>query len=349
MIRSRSELEALVSAHRPNRVVVDTEYASEGRYRGVLGLVQLAWGEQWAIIDPLETSLEPLVAWRDAQWVTHDGSQDWGLLLESGMVRPAELFDTQLAARMLGLKDLGLAKLMVSQLGEAHDKGAQRSNWLKRPLSEDQLVYAQQDVVGLLRLATHLENELRTMGRWDMTLDAGAEALDRWCDVGPRKVPHLQRFKALRRVGPKVRGRAVALLEWREAEGYRRNRPVRWLLSDDDVIALAKNTKKPEKTEIAQILSEAKPLEAPRNDRLSSEQRAKLKELKGQRQSLADRVQLDPSLLAPPALLNKLALGCVEVGALGWRAPWIEQLLNEPMGPDPAPPKELEDSDGRSA
>ena len=290
MIRTQADLEALVSGAEPSRIVVDTEYASEGRYRGVLGLVQLAWDDQWAIVDPLETSLEPLGAWRDAQWVTHDGSQDWGLLLEAGMVRPAELFDTQFAARMLGLKELGLAKLMVSQLGEAHDKGAQRSNWLKRPLSEQQLIYAREDVVGLQRLATHLEDQLRQAGRWSATLQAGEEALDRWCEVGPRRPPSLRRFRRLRRQGADVHGRAHALLVWREAEGYRKNRPARWLLTDDDLVDYALGKKEPTQQGQIQALAQAKPLTLSRHERFDSAQNAALKRLKRQRQAIADRI-----------------------------------------------------------
>ncbi|MBM66615.1 MAG: hypothetical protein CMH55_10315 [Myxococcales bacterium] len=349
MIRTDAELEGLVAAYQPERVVVDTEYASEGRYRGVLGLVQLAWADQWAIIDPLEVSLAPLSCWQSAQWVTHDGSQDWGLLLEGGMVRPAQLFDTQLAARMLGLSDLGLAKLMRSQLGEAHDKGAQRSNWLRRPLSEQQLIYAQQDVVGLQRLADHLETKLVATGRWHMTLEAGEEALDRWCYVGPRKAPAVEKFRALRRTSPAIRGRAKALLQWRESEGFKRNRPVRWLLSDEDLVAMALGRTEPKEPSHAEVLTASQPLPKDDQRRMDGEQRAALKVLKRQRASLAERVQMDPSLLAPPALLHDLVLGRVELHDQGWRTAWLEQMLNEPTDPDPAPPEEPVGSGGASA
>jgi len=239
---------------------------------------------------------------------------------------------------------------MVSQLGDAHDKGPQRSNWLRRPLSEQQMHYAQQDVIGLQRLADHLEKKLRSAQRWEMTLSAGDEALERWCHVGPRSTPSVERLKAFRRADPAVPGRGQALLEWRESEGFNRNRPVRWLLSDDDLVALAFGRKEPSKSSQTEALDRSKPLPRAPKQALDGQQRAHLKVLKRQRMRFAERVEMDPSFLAPPALLNDLVLGRLELPDQGWRTPWLEQMLNEPTDPDPVPPEapssSAETSDG---
>lgn len=336
MIEDQKALESLVAEQRPQRVVVDTEYESRGRYRGVLGLVQLAWDGHWAIIDPLQVELSPLVAWAQAQWVTHDGSQDWGLLLEAGMVAPARLFDTQLAARLLGSPFLGLAKLMEAELGGAHDKSSQRSDWLRRPLSEAQLEYARQDVLGLERLTDHLEERLRAAGRLDALEEEGTWAIQRWCRVGHRAVPSVDKFKRLRRATPLIRGRGQALLAWREAEGYRKNKPVKWLLPDDELVALACEEKAPSDSGQKVALAQAQPLPRSSEAPMTAEQRQELKRLKANRQVLAEAMEIDPTLLAPPAVLEAIVKSKQHEMAHGWRAPFLDQL-SEPTGPA-APP-----------
>jgi ribonuclease D len=150
-------------------VAVDAERASGYRYGQRAYLVQLRRaGAGTALVDPIGCpDLAGLAdAISSAEWVLHAASQDIPCLAELGM-RPAVLFDTELAGRLLGYPRVGLASIVESVLGFQLEKGHSAVDWSVRPLPEPWLRYAALDVEVLVELRDALEEQLRDQGKLD--------------------------------------------------------------------------------------------------------------------------------------------------------------------------------------
>ena len=151
-------------------VAIDAERASGYRYTARAYLVQVRRkGAGTALIDPITvTDLSTLnEAIGTAEWILHAATQDLPCLAEVGM-RPTRLFDTEVAARLLGRDKVSLAGLVASELGRALDKGHGSADWSVRPLNDDQLRYAALDVEPLIELRDILADDLAAKGRWDI-------------------------------------------------------------------------------------------------------------------------------------------------------------------------------------
>lgn len=158
------------SAREQSVVALDTEFVRVSSYFPKLGLIQLYDGERVSLIDPLSiTDFSPFVALLSDQNVLkilHACSEDLLVFLQEFDQLPQPIMDTQIMARFLGLgTSAGLAKLVRQYLNVDVDKGATRTNWMKRPLSESQLHYAVGDVWYLLPLYHRLQQELAA-GPW---------------------------------------------------------------------------------------------------------------------------------------------------------------------------------------
>ncbi|GAA4545717.1 ribonuclease D [Pseudonocardia xishanensis] len=149
-------------------IAVDAERASGFRYSQRAYLVQLRRaGSGSALVDPvpLGGDLSGLAAAMDGpEWVLHAASQDLPCLAEAGL-RPASLFDTELAGRLAGLPRVGLGPLTERMLGLALEKGHGAADWSRRPLPEDWLVYAALDVEVLVELRDVLADLLEEQGK----------------------------------------------------------------------------------------------------------------------------------------------------------------------------------------
>jgi len=148
-------------------VGLDAERASGYRYSARAYLVQLRReGSGTALIDPI--AFDDLAALNDAigdaEWILHAASQDLPCLREIGL-RPASLFDTELAARLLGYPRVGLATLVESIVGQSMRKEHSAADWSKRPLPTPWLEYAALDVEVLLELREVLGRELEESGK----------------------------------------------------------------------------------------------------------------------------------------------------------------------------------------
>ncbi|WP_179957000.1 ribonuclease D [Amycolatopsis anabasis] len=151
-------------------IAVDTERASGYRYWPKAYLVQLRReGAGTFLVDPiaLEGELGPLAeVLNDAEWVLHAASQDLPCLTELDL-RPASLFDTELAGRLAGYERVALGTLVELLLGYQLEKGHSAADWSKRPLPLDWLNYAALDVELLIPLREKLEAELAAQGKLD--------------------------------------------------------------------------------------------------------------------------------------------------------------------------------------
>ncbi len=154
-------------------IAVDTERASGYRYSQRAYLIQLRrTGTPTLLIDPvaLDGELDGLVEALDGpEWVLHAASQDLPCLDELGM-RPARLFDTELAARLAGYERVALGTMVRILLGYELEKGHSAADWSRRPLPKDWLVYAALDVELLIELRDRLEEQLRAAGKLEWAL-----------------------------------------------------------------------------------------------------------------------------------------------------------------------------------
>lgn len=185
----RQTVEAIGAGSGP--VAIDAERAGGYRYSHSAYLVQLRrTGSGSHLIDPIEfADLQPLAeVIADEEWILHAASQDLPCLAELKMV-PARLFDTEMAARILGRPKVGLAALAESELGLWLAKEHSAADWSTRPLPEAWLRYATLDVELLIELRAILAADLEATGRMDWareefeylrTLPARSPRIDPW-------------------------------------------------------------------------------------------------------------------------------------------------------------------------
>jgi ribonuclease D len=217
---------------------LDTEFHTERTYYPRLALIQLAVPGQVAVIDVTAVDprgLAPLLAGGGVA-VTHAGGRDLDIIERACGVRPATLFDTQIAAGFLGSSNAGLTTLLTDFLGLRVDKGQQMSDWFRRPLSREQIAYAEADVAHLLELRAVLEARLVEVGRLDWAVDE-CERLSR--PRTPDDDTAWWRLKGSGRLSARARGPAQELAAWRERTARDADRPVQTVLPDEVVVALA--------------------------------------------------------------------------------------------------------------
>jgi len=151
-------------------IALDTEGASFHRFLDRIYLLQLSTRERSAIIDPLPIGspekLGKLLLDRNVETVFHDADYDLRLLHQDYGWHVTNLFDTRIAAQLLGIKSFGLAALLEQFFDVRLDKKHQRADWSMRPLTPDMLEYAAQDTRYLLQLRDHRKSELQRRGRW---------------------------------------------------------------------------------------------------------------------------------------------------------------------------------------
>ena len=152
-------------------LALDTEGASFHRFVDRIYLLQLSTREQTAVIDPLPigtpAGLGALLEDPNVEVVFHDADYDLRLLQQDYGWHIRNIFDTRIAAQLLGLRAFGLAALLEKYFGLKVDKQHQRADWSMRPLTKGMLDYAAQDTINLLELRDRLKDELQRAGRWD--------------------------------------------------------------------------------------------------------------------------------------------------------------------------------------
>jgi ribonuclease D len=150
-------------------LALDTEGASFHRFVDRVYLMQLSTRDATAIIDPLLAgdldALRPMIEGTDTEIVFHDADYDLRLLRQDYGWATKRIFDTRIAAQLLGYKAFGLAALLEQHFGIGLDKKFQRADWSLRPLSEGMLQYASQDTMYLLALRDILAGQLEAKGR----------------------------------------------------------------------------------------------------------------------------------------------------------------------------------------
>lgn len=221
-------------------IALDTEADSLHAYPAKLCLLQFSIPGADELVDPLaDIDLAPL--WetlRERELLLHGSDYDLRLLREHHNFVPHAIFDTMIAARLLGVMRFGLQDLVGQTLGVALEKGPQKADWAQRPLTDRMANYARNDTRYLHPLVTRLRTELAAKGR-QTWVEESCAALVAECAVVPPVDPERWRIKGAARLTRSEMAVLRELWQWREVEATRCNRPPFFLLSHEALIDLS--------------------------------------------------------------------------------------------------------------
>lgn len=360
MQRLRLELEGC------SHLAIDTEFMRTNTFYPYLGLIQLADTRGCYLVDPLpiedKSEIVRLLAHPQQTWVIHSCSEDLNLLHTSLDFLPARIFDTQLAAAFLGLGfSLSYQALVRNLLGIDIPKDETRSDWVKRPLSDTQKIYAATDVCYLLELQQLLEAQLRERGvldwfeqecREQLAIAQEIELERTWANA----YANISNAWRLSDAGLHALQR---LCVWREQEARQRNKPRSWVAKDNDLMLIAARYAEQSELTIADMktINQLDPQVTSRygasllkfmagndpassladrdllNNPLSSSSRKKMKACQAVVQERAVTLSMAPELLGRKKLLIELLRNFERTGELQWPetgSNWRQGVL----GPD---------------
>jgi len=254
-------------ARETGRIAIDTEFVSEGRYRPLLCLVQVAVASrednenpEIEVFDPIEgfdhQPLAEVLADPEIEVIFHAGGQDVPILRRAWGVGPTNVFDTQVAAGFAGFSaQAGYGNLLSKVAGVQLSKSAGFTRWDRRPLTREQLEYARSDVEDLIALSDTLQDRLAEAGRLDWAREEcrRLEQLDdeRDADEAYRRLPRVNRLRS------RGRATAYALADWRERTAQTEDRPVGSVLSDVALVEVAR--RQPESIEALTAIRGVRP------------------------------------------------------------------------------------------
>ena len=336
-----------------DQIGVDTEFLREKTFLAQLCLVQVATPDQIYCIDPLrgdgESTWEALCR---PEWVVHSGRQDIEVVYQTTGRMPASLFDTQIAAGLLGYApQMGYANLVEELYDVQLPKTHTRADWSQRPLPDALLEYAADDVEYLLDMHDDLAERLDKLGRLDWARQDSMLLLDKnLYEIVPDDA--VERLKGARNLRGARRAVASRLAAWREARALDRNRPRQWIVRDAALIDMAYKQPKslsalrsiesvPDKVvshsgdELLKIIDAAaresnayKPPQAP-----DEQQKALLKELQAMVARCAKQLGLPAEIVAPrKELAHAISSGHSETRVFtGWRRELIGDALEEKL------------------
>lgn len=222
---------------------IDTEFHRERTYYPHLALLQIAWPDGLALVDPLAVDIGSLagVLEGDGIAVLHAADQDLEVLLRACGVLPRRLFDTQVAAGFLGFATPSLQTLVEQIVGLRLPKGDRLTDWTKRPLTGEQRTYAASDVAYLLELYATLTQRLSARGRLAWA-EVSCEELRVQARAAQDPATAWWRLKASRSLRGSSRGVAQEVAAWRERRAAELDIPPRFVLAD---LALASIAQRP--------------------------------------------------------------------------------------------------------
>jgi ribonuclease D len=325
-------------------IAMDTEADSLHAYPEKLCLIQMSLPGLDELVDPLADIDVPLLLHelKAKEIILHGADYDLRLLHRTYGFAPSSVFDTMLAARFLGLHEFGLHHLAEKFLGERLEKGSQKANWAKRPLTPRLETYALSDARVLKPLADLLRQQLRDRGQEAWHQETCARLI-RDCGETRRRDPELVwRIAGSDRLSR--RGLAIVreLWHWREDEALKSGKPPYFVLSHEKLIELASA---PPEARLHSILPhhfssrrvasitaaierglEIPPGDQPRHVRRESHrwtaaEKQRCEVLRKRRDQAATELGLDPSFIASRATLLALARNGEhhDSGLLNWQ------------------------------
>ena len=331
MINSEPQLAAILSQlSQAPWIAIDTEADSLHAYPEKLCLIQLSFPGEDILVDPLaDLDLQPLLEiLHRHDLILHGADYDLRLLQRTYGFSPRAVFDTMLASRVLGELRFSLGDLVANHLGITLEKGSQKANWARRPLTERMAAYAKNDTRHLKPLAELLRAKLEAAGRLSWHTEICTRLIADSSHLPAPDTDLVWRIKGSRRL--RRTGLAVLreLWHWREAEAIAGNRPPFFVLSHDLLIDLAdaachgnpidpllpRHLNNRRRDGIERAVKHALTLPAADHPHLlksepyhpSEREKNRFIELQQNRDQVAAKLQLDPSFVASKSLLQSL-------------------------------------------
>ena len=244
-ITDQADFESFATrAHGSSLLAIDTEFLREKTYYAKLCLLQMQTDDETVIVDPFAvddlTVLADVFTDPGVLKLFHAGSQDIEILYRVVGVMPTPIFDTQLAATLLGhTQQIGYGALVNLCCGVQLKKIDSYTDWSRRPLSPSQVNYAADDVVYLPAVYRKVSGQLASLGRTHWLDPDFAELVD------PKKyaVNERARYRRLKRVGqlkPRQLSAARELAEWRELKAEHSDIPRKWVMTDEQIVEACK-------------------------------------------------------------------------------------------------------------
>lgn len=340
-------------------IAIDTEFLRERTYRPELCLVQIKHEELLACIDTIAIkqldSLVDLLLDESVVKVFHAASQDLEIFYLLCKKVPTPIFDTQIAAPLLGYSEqIGYGNLVKEHLNVELAKTHTRADWTRRPLPDNQISYALDDVVYLEKLYLDMHKQLDDMGRSSWLLPEFAE----WEKPEKYDQPAGERWKKIRNI-QRYKGDALAsiqqLAKWREIKARELNLPRNWLIKDDVLLSLAqqqpdsdaelghirsleRKTREKFGAELLAVLAAARgttPEPVPpfaKKQKLNAAKVAKVQLLNAWVHQRAHELNIAPGLLAPQKILESMVTGDGRSALRGWRDPLLGDDLSALLG-----------------
>jgi ribonuclease D len=329
-------------ASRPaESIAVDTEADSFHHYFEKVCLLQLGHGEEAALVDPLaRLDVKPLLdLLAGRRLLLHGADYDLRLLWRGYGFRPARIFDTMIAAQLLGEPELGLAALLARRVGVSLDKAHQRADWSERPLARELALYAAADVLHLSELARTLEADLAAKDRLAWHEEECARLVVMEIAAREADPENDWRIKGANAISSKERAFLRALWYVRDARARETDRPPFRVLTNERLLGAVKKAAAGE-TRVAELFPGPRPLPAafaralgealavasalPQSDwpparrpepfQSNPALERVVEELKRVRDARAKQLGIDPGVLASRATLASLARARLEAG-----------------------------------
>lgn len=223
---------------------IDTEADSMHVYETKLCLIQFSTPNALAIIDPLSLDHEALAEFTrfvdrfDLTWM-HGADYDISLLKSTLHWVPKQIYDTQIAARLLGVEKFGLADLLGAEYGIEVSKQSQKADWSQRPLSKKMLAYAYNDVRYLIDLGDRYLRRLKACARDEWFLQSCFAARDAVLNRNGRSEDELWRVNGWGKLSRRGLHFLKHIWLWRDKECRRLNRPAFKFLGNREILELA--------------------------------------------------------------------------------------------------------------
>ena len=331
-------------------LAIDTEADSLHSYPEKLCLIQVGIPGRIELVDPL-CGVELAGFWgalTGRELLMHGADYDLRLLQGGHDFVPDQIFDTMLAARLVGREKFGLADLVQHYLGVTLEKGSQKANWARRPLTPQMEEYARNDVLHLDSLVEKLRDELREKGREEWHRQECRQLIvDNTNLPGPDE-DRIWRIKGSNRLSPASLAVLRELWQWREKEAVRRSRPPFFVLSHDLMLKLSSVAaaggdcrpllprKIPERRRLSILDAIGRGIDIPASDcpqpvkppprrNVTAKQKKRFGELQERRDRHAENLEIDPTIIASRATLMALALDEEEYST--YVLPWQRELL----------------------
>jgi len=312
-------------------LALDTEADSLHAYPEKICLIQITTADGDELIDPLGgLNAEPLLDALNAhELIMHGADYDLRLLRKHHEFVPSAIFDTMLAARLLGERYFGLSALVERFLGAKLDKGLQKADWARRPLPERMEVYARMDTHYLKPLADKLKTQLQQKERLAWHQESCAQLILETSQPRVVNADAVWRIKGSSRLNRPALAFLRELWQWREQEAIAANRPPFFVMAHEKLVAIAVAAAShrpvgpllpprlsPRRREgvaaAIQIALRISPdhypeVLRPKSHRPTEAEMRRYRELERHRDTHAHRLGIDPTLIASRAMLGQLA------------------------------------------